>query len=84
MHSKTCYTVLLVCSYQSNPEMRRAQKKLAAEVTLLVHGGDDYLSSRLSSVSFIFLLCNIQLRQALLQLAEQNVEFLLNICRQPE
>jgi len=35
-----CFTYL----FQANPELRCAQKKLAAEVTLLVHGGDDLLS----------------------------------------
>jgi len=36
VHLPTC-TV-----FQANPERRRAQKKLAEEVTLLVHGGDGF------------------------------------------
>ena len=31
---------MYVTVFQANPETRRAQKKLAEEVTLLVHGGD--------------------------------------------
>ena len=36
------------CLFQANPELRRAQKKLAEEVTLLVHGGDNLLENMFS------------------------------------
>jgi len=53
---------LPVCVLQANPDIRQGQKKLAKEVTLLVHGGDNLIAD-FWSVASVF---HIQVAQALL------------------